>query len=82
MAKTAEQEELFPHVSEEQLAIIDRFEEKLNNTGGNDPRDLLNDFNTPNSRLMTTNIVRFTLAMGVYAQVTLLMGLVQDGDLS
>ena len=78
--------EKFPHVPEWCFPVVDRFGSLLNNTGGNDPLDLLNDFlrrgteDRPN-RLMTTNVVRWSLAMGVYCQVILLRDLVDKGFL-
>ncbi len=63
----------FPYVQEWQLKVIDEYEDLLRDTGGNDPRGLLNDFQKPQpNNLMKVNIVRFTLAMGIHTQVALL----------
>lgn len=73
----------FPHLTDEQRRIIDSFEDVISETGGNDPRDLLNDYMRPMpNNLMQTNIVRFTLAVAVSAQVRLLSRLEFGGFLA
>lgn len=70
--------EQFPHVPAQVLDIIDTFEDVIFETGGSDPRDLLNDYYRPSpNNLMKTNIVRLTLAVAVAAQAHLLLRLVQ-----
>lgn len=70
----------YPHVKTDEREMVERFGHLLNNTGGNDPLDLLNDFNRPSpNNLMAVNIVRFTLAMGVHTQVGLLRRLINEG---
>lgn len=72
-----------PHVTPKQKEIVKRFGSLFNNTGGNDPLDLLNDFQKPSpNNLMRTNIVRFTLAMAVKAQVGLIATLQEEGRVS
>ena len=71
----------YPHVREYDQRVIRAYEARLNNTGGNDAVELLNDFNTPNSNIMRSNVVRFALAMAVHAQLTLLLRLMRDGEL-
>lgn len=71
----------YPHVAAWQFGIIAKYGDLLVETGGNDPRDLLNDFQKPSpNNLMAVNIVRFTLAMGVRTQVAVIQKL-QDAGL-
>lgn len=67
-----------PDVYPWQRDILSRYPADLwNNTGGNDPAELLQDLQRrgtderPN-RLMSVNVVRFTLAVAVAAQVSLI----------
>jgi len=86
---STELQEKYPHVATQApwaFKVVDHYGSKLNNTGGNDPLDLLNDYLNPGTndrpnRLMTTNIVRFTLASMVWSQVQLLQLLLADGTL-
>lgn len=65
--------EKHPHVSEADRLIVERFGDRLTNTGGNDPLDLLEDLANPrNTNLVAVNLPRFCLAMAVSAQVSLL----------
>lgn len=69
-----------PHVTAKERETIKRYGHLFNNTGGNDPMDLLNDFNKPSpNNLMRVNIVRFTLAMAVHAQVGIIRTLHDEG---
>lgn len=68
-------EQSFPHVTPRQHDIISRNAHRLNNTGGNDPLDLLNDFNRPNNRDLQVNIARYLLGFAMLSQVTLLQQL-------
>lgn len=73
-----------PHVREWQEAIVQKYGHLLSNTGGNDPLELLSDFQRPSTderpnRLMSTNVVRFTLAVAVESQVGLLAKLEREG---
>lgn len=73
----------FPYVQDWQLDIIAEFGHLFVDTGGNDPRDLLNDFQKPSpNNLMKVNIVRFTLAMGIHAQVRIIQILRKNGLLA
>jgi hypothetical protein len=79
--------EKYPYVMAWIFPIVKEYEELFNNTGGNDPLDLLNDFLNPGTderpnRLMTVNVVRWTLAMAVYSQVILLRKLQDEAELS
>ena len=84
-------EEKYPHVAARGggwvFDIVKEFGPALNNTGGNEPLDLLNDFLNPGTdtrpnRMMVTNVVRFTLASMVFSQVSLLGQLRKEGHLS
>jgi hypothetical protein len=66
----------YPYVQPQRAAIAREFSEFLENTGGNDPVELMNDLGDPKNKSMaSTNIVRFLLATSVQAQATLLMRL-------
>jgi hypothetical protein len=74
----------YPHVRDWQRNIVAAYGDLLNNTGGNDPLDLLNDLQRPGTderpnRLMSVNVVRFSLALGVSCQVSLLRTLIEKG---
>ena len=70
----------YPYVSARELSVIERFESVLVNTGGNDPRELINDLGDPkHARMMSTNVVRFVLAVAVQSQVRCLRRLI-DAD--
>lgn len=76
----------FPDVYPWQLEIIERYGDMLHNTGGNDPRDLLQRYQRPDTpgrpnRLASTNVVVFTLAVGVAGQIALLSNLERKGRL-
>lgn len=72
-----------PHVSERTAAIVERYRDKITNTGGNDPLDLLDDLSNPARKNMAaTNVVRFSIAFAVLAQVQLLAVLENDGTLT
>lgn len=60
-------------------AWMEPYRALINNTGGNTIEELIDDFNNERN-LMRTNVVRFALAMGVYAQVNLL-GTLHDNRL-
>lgn len=77
----------YPDVTDSQKDICARFGHLLTNTGGNDPVDLLQDMQRPGTdarpnRLASTNVVRFTLAVGVQSQVWLLQRLEREGLLT
>lgn len=77
---------LFPHVHAWQWPLLYKFGERLHNTGGNPPEELLNELQNPGTpdrpnRLASTNEVRFLLACCVSAQVNLLSDLIERGDL-
>lgn len=57
---------------------LEPYRDLINNTGGNEIEGLINDYLTDN-KLMRTNVVRFTLAAMVYAQIQLLMSLHAKG---
>lgn len=83
MTENTDTTEKYPHVTDLQRDIVARYGEHLNNTGGNDPLDLLNRLANPKSRnLATTNIVVFTLAVSVQSQVGLLAHLEREGILT
>ena len=65
-------------LDEETLAILNNYGSLLNSTGGNDPAELLLDFYN-DEHMFATNIVRYLLAMAVYAQVTLIKTLIREG---
>ena len=65
-------------LDEETLAILNNYGSLLNNTGGNDPAELLEDFYN-HENMFATNIVRYLLAMAVLAQVTLIKTLIREG---
>jgi hypothetical protein len=70
----------YPHVYDWQYPLVEKWGGFLQNTGGNDPLDLLNDLqNRDNIHFAATNIVRFTLAASVGAQLTLLARLETAG---
>lgn len=71
----------YPYVSEQEQSVATRWEHLLTNTGGNSPRELMNDLGKPNSNMMATNIVRFVLAVSVQGQVELLIRLEAEGVL-
>lgn len=50
--------------------IVEKYGHLLNNTGGNDPIDLLRDLAT-NDRLMTVNLPVAVLAIAVKSQITI-----------
>lgn len=70
----------FPDVAEWQHDLIDKYGTLLNNTGGNDPRDLLQRFHDE-PRMASTNIVLYLLACSVRSQLRLLLVLEERGDL-
>jgi hypothetical protein len=53
----------------------------ISNTGGNSIEDLIDDMHN-NRRLLAANVVRWSLAMGVYGQVNLLYALYEGGHLT
>jgi hypothetical protein len=69
----------YPRVSDLEREVIETYGHLFNNTGGNDPLDLLNRFNEPGSTIARTNFVVFTLATAVHAQVLLIVTLVKKG---
>ena len=64
-------------LDEETLAILNNYGSLLNNTGGNDPAELLLDFYN-DENLLATNIVRYLMAMAVLAQVILIKTLIRE----
>ena len=64
-------------LDEETLAILNNYGSLLNNTGGNPPAELLEDF-YHHENMFATNIVRYVLAMAVYAQVALIKTLIRE----
>ncbi len=70
-----------PDITPRQAELIARYGHLLNNTGGNDPADLLHDLKT-SKNLAATNIVVFTLAASVQSQLTLLGTLESQGLLT
>ena len=66
-------------LDEETLAILNNYGSLLNNTGGNDPAELLLDFFNHDKNMFATNIVRYVLAMAVFAQVALIKTLIREG---
>lgn len=79
--------EKYPHVRPWQFPVVEKYEGLLVNTGGNDALDLLNDMQRPGTdtrpnRLMSTNVVRFTLAVAVQSQVQLLHLMDEKGMLT
>lgn len=60
------------------LRVIKDFGDLLNNTGGNPPAELLEDFQN-SERLFATNIVRYLLAAAVNSQVNLILRLQKEG---
>ena len=67
------------------VLVVEKYRDQFTNTGGNDPLELLLDLqpytNGRDNRLMTTNIVRFVLAVGIQAQVGLIRSLIDAGKL-
>lgn len=63
------------------VSVIEKYGHLMNNTGGNEPLELLRRLND-DDRLMSTNIVVATLAMGIHAQVQLLKTLEKNGLLT
>lgn len=81
---TAEHRAQFPDVYEWQWALLGKYGDLLTNTGGNEPADLLQRMQTPGkepngNRLASTNIVVFTLAVGIASQLSLLRSLERAG---
>lgn len=70
----------FPHVPEKQLEIIAKYQEFFQNTGGNDPREMLEKLAT-DQNLMRHNEVYAMLALAVSSQVMLLLRLEDRGML-
>ena len=68
----------YPHTTETQRRIVATYGEHLNNTGGNDPLDLLERIATQ-ERLLSTNLPVAILAMSVSSQITLLATLEKAG---
>ena len=64
-------------LDEETLAILNNYGSLLNNTGGNPPVELLEDFYN-DEHMFATNIVRYLLATAVLAQVTLIKTLIRE----
>ena len=62
----------------EQVRVVEKYGHLLNNTGGNDPIDLLRDLNT-NDRLLTVNMPVAILAIAVQSQLGLLIRLEKEG---
>ncbi|TKR27162.1 hypothetical protein FA014_02045 [Cellulomonas hominis] len=72
-----------PHVPAWKADLVAELGEQLQNTGGSDPLDLLEDLANPaNDRFAVTNVVRFTLAVAVDSQVALLRALRNRGVLA
>ncbi|WKW85402.1 hypothetical protein SEA_MILANI_8 [Microbacterium phage Milani] len=61
-------------ITTEEQGLIDEFRELFTNTGGNEPETLIRQYRT-NDRLITTNIVVFTLAQDVEGQLRMLVRL-------
>lgn len=61
--------------------VIEKFGHLLNNTGGNEPRELLHRYRTTDN-LAQTNIFVFTLGVSVTSQLTLLRTLLKEGIIS
>lgn len=64
--------------TDETKNLLEKYGHLLNNTGGNDPVDLMREYHT-NDNLMTVNIVVFTLAVSVESQLNLLRKLIKEG---
>jgi len=60
--------------------IVAKYGHLINNTGGNDPLELVKRLEEP--RLMSTNVVVFTLAVAVEGQIALLQRLDKEGLLA
>lgn len=78
--------ERYPDVPDWQKAIVKEYGELFVNTGGNDPLDLLQDYNRPSTpnrpnTLAKANIVRFSLAVSVSGQVCVIQKLKEAGKL-
>ena len=65
-------------LDEETLAILNNYGTLLNNTGGNDPIELLLDYYN-NDRRTSINIVRHMLAFATNVQVNLIKRLQKEG---
>ncbi|AWN07800.1 hypothetical protein HOT31_gp130 [Microbacterium phage Hendrix] len=63
--------------SEAQERIVEKYGHLLNNTGGNEPLELLRRLNTE-ERLMTTNMPVAVLAIAVQSQISLLITLERE----
>ena len=86
MSDTTSTQGKYPHVIPDQLRICAEYGHLFHNTGGNDPADLLNDLQRPHTAerpnyMASTNVVRFTLAVGVQSQVYLIAKLERIGAL-
>jgi hypothetical protein len=62
----------------ETVQIVQEYGHLLNNTGGNNPLDLLRQMHTERY-LPSTNVVVWSLAMAVNAQVNLIKRLKEEG---
>ena len=75
--------EPYHFVHPKDIEILDQFEDHFANTGGNPPADLLNDLNGAAGKYFaSTNVVRFTLAVGVQGQLALIKRLTAAGLLT
>ena len=78
----AENEKKFEHVSDVDKIVIDHYREFFNNTGGNDPVELLDDLQSEHgANMMQTNVVRYLLAFAVHSQTILIKRLMREGRL-
>lgn len=73
--------EEFPDVPDWQHDLIDRYGALLINTGGNDPRDMMQRL-ANEERMASTNIVMFTLCVAVKTQLDLLALMDEKGMLT
>ena len=64
--------------SEAQVRVVEKYGHLINNTGGNEPLDLLERLNR-NERLMTTNMPVAVLAIAVQSQISLILTLEKEG---
>ena len=78
-AKIGPHPEPLTFVHPKDIALIEKYREHFHNTGGNDPADLLNDLYGKDEHMMSTNIVRFTLAVSIQSQMGLLRRLEDQG---
>lgn len=70
----------YPHLTEMEIELVTRYGHLFNNTGGNEPIELLHDLVDPKQRgIASTNMPRFVLAVGIQCQTFLMARLERDG---